>query len=83
MALAGVGKRTEALQSFSRALKIDPAHLAALEAASQLHYEAGSRRAVPLLERILRVRPDDATAHAKRRPASHAGLRGRALSSCA
>jgi tetratricopeptide (TPR) repeat protein len=64
MALAGAGKRAEALQSFQRALKIDPNHLAALEAASQVHYEGGSRRAVPLLERILRVRPDDPTAHA-------------------
>ena len=64
MALAGAGKRTEALQSFQRALKIDPNALAALEGASQVHYEAGSRRAVPLLERILRLRPDDPTAHA-------------------
>ena len=64
MALAGMGKQAEALQSFQRALKIDPAYLAALEGAAQLHYEAGSRRAVPLLNRILRLRPEDPTAHA-------------------
>ena len=45
-------------------MTIDPNYLAALEGAGQAHYEAGSRRAVPLLERILRQRPDDPTAHA-------------------
>jgi tetratricopeptide (TPR) repeat protein len=64
LALVGAGKPTEALQSFQRALKIDPNHLAALEGAAQVHYEAGSRRAVPLLNRILRLRPADPTAHA-------------------
>ena len=64
LALASLGKRDEALQSFQRALKIDPNYLAALEGAGQAHYEAGSRRAVPLLNRILRLRPDDPTAHA-------------------
>jgi tetratricopeptide (TPR) repeat protein len=64
MALAGMGKRTEALQSFQRALKTNPGYLAALEGAAQLQYEAGNRAAVPLLTRILRVRPDDQTAHA-------------------
>jgi Flp pilus assembly protein TadD len=33
MALAGAGKRAEAIQSFQRALKIDPNHLPALEGA--------------------------------------------------
>jgi len=64
MALASMGKRPEALQSFQRALKIDPKYLAALEAAAQLHFEAGSRRAVPLLNRILALGPENPTAHA-------------------
>ncbi len=64
LALARLGRRPEALKSFERALTIDPNYLAALEGAGQAHYEAGSRRAVPLLERILRQRPDDPTAHA-------------------
>jgi tetratricopeptide (TPR) repeat protein len=64
MALAGMSKRIDALQSFQRALKIDPSYLAALEGAAQLHFEAGSRRAVPLLNRVLRQRPGDPTAHA-------------------
>jgi tetratricopeptide (TPR) repeat protein len=64
LALVGMDKRAEALQSFQRALALDPNYLAALEGAGQVHYEAGSRRAVPLLNRILRLRPDDQTAHA-------------------
>jgi tetratricopeptide (TPR) repeat protein len=64
LALARQGKRAEAIQSFQRALTIDPKYLAALEGAGQAYYEAGSRRAVPLLNRILRLRPDDPTAHA-------------------
>ena len=64
LALASLGRRAEALRSFERALTIDPKYLGALEGAGQAHYEAGSRRAVPLLERILRLRPDDPTAHA-------------------
>ncbi len=64
MALASMGKRSEALQAFQRALQIDPKYLAALEGAAQLHYEAGSRRAVPLLNQILRARPENPTAHA-------------------
>src|SRR3954447_14939258 len=64
MALASMGKPAEALQSFQHALKIDPNDMAALEGAAQLHYEAGSRRAVPLLTRILQRRPGEPTAHA-------------------
>jgi tetratricopeptide (TPR) repeat protein len=64
LALAGLGKRAEALRSFQRALASDPNNLAALEGAAQAHYEAGSQRAVPLLQRILKQRPDDPTAHA-------------------
>ena len=64
IALANRGKRTEALVAFERALKISPNFVAALEGAAQLHYEAGSRQAVPLLNRLLRARPADPTAHA-------------------
>ncbi len=64
LALARMGKRDEAIQSFQHALTIDPNYLTALEGAAQAQYEAGSRRAVPLLNRILKQRPDDPTAHA-------------------
>ena len=64
LAQAGLGKRDEALRAFQRALAIDPNYLGALEGASQAYYEMGSPRAIPLLERILRQRPDEPTAHA-------------------
>ncbi len=64
LALARLGKRDEAIQSFQHALTIDPNYLTALQGAAQAQYEAGSRRAVPLLNRILKQRPDDPTAHA-------------------
>ena len=64
VALMNTEKSQEALQAFDRALNIDPDHVAALQGAAQLQYQAGSRSAVPLLERLLRVRPGDQTAHA-------------------
>ena len=48
----------------SSALKIAPDYLPALEGAAQLEYEAGSADAVPLLEHVLRLRPQDPTSHA-------------------
>jgi tetratricopeptide (TPR) repeat protein len=45
-------------------LKISPEYLPALEGVAQLEYRAGSQNAVPLLKRLLRLRPDDPTAHA-------------------
>jgi tetratricopeptide (TPR) repeat protein len=64
VAHAGLGKRDEALRSFQRALAIDANYLPALQGASQAYYEMGSAKAIPLLERILRQRPDEPTAHA-------------------
>jgi tetratricopeptide (TPR) repeat protein len=64
LAQAGLGKRAEALRAFQRALAIDPNYPEALEGASQAYYEMGSTRAIPLLERLLRLRPDEPTAHA-------------------
>ncbi len=53
-----------ALAAFRRALALAPDYVAALEGAAQLHYQAGSRQAVPLLNRLLRLRPGDPTSHA-------------------
>ena len=64
-ALHSPGKATpEALPAFNQALKLSPDYVAALEGAAQLHYEAGSREAVPLLNRLLRLRPGEPTSHA-------------------
>ncbi len=64
LAYAGSGDRKSALASYQSALKIAPEYLPALEGAAQLEYEADSQEAIPLLEHVLRLRPQDSTAHA-------------------
>jgi tetratricopeptide (TPR) repeat protein len=64
IALAGEGHSDEALAAFQRALKISPNSVPALAGAAQIEYETGGAEAVPLLNRLLRLRPDDPTAHA-------------------
>jgi tetratricopeptide (TPR) repeat protein len=64
IALTAEGKDQEALVAYNQALAIAPNYLAALEGAAQLEYKAGSDRAVPLLNRILKLRPDEPTTHA-------------------
>jgi len=64
LAYSGLGNTQGALASFRTALKISPDYLPALEAAAQIEYDAGSKGAVPLLEHVLRLRPDDTTSHA-------------------
>jgi tetratricopeptide (TPR) repeat protein len=64
IALSRKGDARQALAAFNRALKISPDYVAALEGAAQLHYQDASRDAVPLLNRLLRLRPADSTSHA-------------------
>jgi len=64
LAYSGQGHKKEALASFQSALKVSPDYLPALEGAAQIDYEAGNSDAVPLLQRILRLRPNDPTSHA-------------------
>jgi tetratricopeptide (TPR) repeat protein len=64
IALRQLGRNREALVAYNKALAISPDYLAALEGAAELEYKAGSTRAVPLLNRILKVRPDEPTTHA-------------------
>jgi tetratricopeptide (TPR) repeat protein len=47
-----------------RALEISSDYLPALEGAAELEYQNGNQAAVPLLERIVKTRPDDKTSHA-------------------
>ncbi len=63
VAYAGEGHSTEAVVSFRRALTISPDYLPALEGAIQIEYASGSKEAIPLLQRILRLRPADRTSH--------------------
>jgi len=64
IAFAGKGDDKPALSAFQQALKLAPRNVAALAGAAQIAYEAGSREAAPLLERLLELRPGDPTAHA-------------------
>lgn len=64
MAYSGMGNQKAALASYRSALKIAPDYLPALEGAAQLEFDAGSASAVPLLQHILRLHPNDQTSHA-------------------
>lgn len=59
-------KRTgDGLKAFQNALRLQPDFLPALEGAAQIEYNSRhAASARPLLERIVRLRPDDPTAHA-------------------
>jgi tetratricopeptide (TPR) repeat protein len=62
-AYAGESRNAEALTSFQKALKVSPDYLPALEGAIQIEYESGNKEAIPLLKRVLRLRPSDQTSH--------------------
>jgi tetratricopeptide (TPR) repeat protein len=64
VAYSHMSNAREALAAYEKALAIQPDYLAALEGAAQIEYAAGSDRAIPLLNRILKVRPDEPTTHA-------------------
>jgi tetratricopeptide (TPR) repeat protein len=64
LAYSGTGDSKSALASYRHALMIAPDYLPALEGAAQIEYEAGSKDAIPLLEHVLKIRPNDVTSHA-------------------
>jgi tetratricopeptide (TPR) repeat protein len=64
IAFANKGDGANAGKSFQQALAISPKNIAALAGAAQIEYQQGSQKAVPLLNRLLEVRPDDPTANA-------------------
>lgn len=64
VALKQLGKKSEALEAYNRALQILPAYLPALEGAAEMEYQNGSQRAVPLLEEIIKMQPEEKTARA-------------------
>jgi tetratricopeptide (TPR) repeat protein len=64
LALSGKGRTKDALLAYQKALEISKDFLPALEGAAQIQYNAGSQEAVPLLNRVLRLRPEDPTSHA-------------------
>jgi tetratricopeptide (TPR) repeat protein len=58
------GDSKDALIAFQQALKISPNNIAALAGAGQIEYQAGNQAAVPLLNRLIQLRPEDPTGHA-------------------
>jgi tetratricopeptide (TPR) repeat protein len=66
IALLNKGDSKGALTAFQRALKISPNNIAALAGAAQIEYQTEDQAAVPLLSRLLQLRPEDPTANAMR-----------------
>jgi cytochrome c-type biogenesis protein CcmH/NrfG len=63
VAYNAVGNKEEALADFRHALKLSPDAIPALQGAAQIEYDNGSAGAVPILEHLLRLRPNDQTSH--------------------
>lgn len=63
IALSLEDRTTDAIGAFDKALRLSPEYGPALKGEVQLLYTAGDNRAIPLLQRILKADPDDATAH--------------------
>ena len=57
------GSNDDALNAFEKALSLSPDYPAALKGAVQLLYQSQDKRAIPLLEKILKAAPRDETAH--------------------
>lgn len=64
LALMNLGRKQQALKAFHQALVIEPNYVAALEAAAQLEYDAGSPEAEKSLGKLLLLDPQNQTAHA-------------------
>lgn len=61
--LALQGNDREALNSFDHAIRISPSYPPALKGEIQILYKTGDKRAIPLLERMLKSDPGDVTGH--------------------
>jgi len=59
----GKGEKKEAQTSFEHALKLSPDNVQALQGKAQIEFDAGSTAAIPLLQRLLRLQPNDPTSH--------------------
>jgi tetratricopeptide (TPR) repeat protein len=60
---AALGDSKQALDSYRSALKIAPDYLPALHGAAQIEFDRSSPEAIPLLERLLKLRPQDQIGH--------------------
>lgn len=66
LALSSLKRNDEALRAFHSALVERPDYLPALEGAAQIEYKTGDPSAAALLDHILKLKPDEQTAHAMR-----------------
>ena len=64
IAFSGESHHKEALASYHQALEISPNYLPALEGSAQIEYEDESSAAIPHLQQILRLQPENPTSHA-------------------
>jgi tetratricopeptide (TPR) repeat protein len=64
MALTGLHKDSEALAVLKNAIEISPDYVPAIEAAAEIEYRQGDPKARAHLQRLLALRPGEATAHA-------------------
>jgi tetratricopeptide (TPR) repeat protein len=62
-AQAALGDTKQALDSYRSALKIAPGYLPALHGAAQIEFDRSSPEAIPLLERLLKLHPQDQIGH--------------------
>jgi tetratricopeptide (TPR) repeat protein len=63
ISLALQGNDQEALAAFDHAIRISPNYTPALKGEVQILYKTEDRRAIPLLERMLKSDPSDVTGH--------------------
>jgi tetratricopeptide (TPR) repeat protein len=63
IALSLKGDTSRALDSFDQAIHLAPNYTPALKGEVQVLFQSGNKRAIPLLERILKADPRDPTAH--------------------
>jgi len=64
MAFSRLGQTEESLKAFDQALKINPEFVPAIKAAAQTAYKNGRPEASTLLEKLIRLNPQEPTAHA-------------------
>lgn len=57
------GNPSQALNSFDKALQLSPAYIPALKGEVEILFRAGDKRAMALLEKILKADANDVTAH--------------------
>ncbi len=62
-AQTGLGDTNQALASYRSALQIAPDYLPALHGAAQIEFDRSSPEAIPLLVRLLKLRPQDEIGH--------------------